>query len=160
MIRTRYTIATAVLVIGCASQSAKSPESAPAPATPASPPAEAARPPVTETGGARSTLTGVYTAAQATAGKDVYLGRCLSCHAGEHGTGVFRRKWAGKPVKELWSVIRETMPDDDPGGLSDEAYSSIVAYLLQLNGLPAGATPLPADSLALKTIRLDTLTKR
>jgi len=162
-------MATALL-LGCASSSTPAASGrAPTPiaSRPASPPTANSTPPAASAPAAAapaapavlSTLKGVYTDAQATAGKELYVGRCVSCHTGEHGSGAFRRKWAGKPVQSLWGIIRETMPDDDPGGLSNEQYSQVVAYLLKLNGLPPGSTPLPADSLALAKIRLDTLTK-
>jgi mono/diheme cytochrome c family protein len=148
MTRTRWKILTAALLLGCASYATAG--GAPAPRV-----AKAST-----QDSIRSTLTGVYTDSQAIAGKDAYVGRCLSCHAGEHASPVFRRKWAGKMLKEMWALIRETMPDGEPGSLSDEQYSDVVAYILKLNSMPAGATPLPADSLALKKIRLDTLTKQ
>lgn len=168
MNRKRWTMAATALLFGCASGSTTSKPAAPAPSAP--PPAAATTPPpprpvpppttAPTTPGMQSTLMGVYTEAQAIAGKDVYSARCQSCHTGEHSSSVFKRKWAGKPVQSLWGIIRQTMPDDDPGGLSDEAYTQIVSYLLKINGLPAGTTTLPADSLALTKIRFDTLTKR
>jgi hypothetical protein len=47
------------------------------------------------------------------------------------------------------------MPKTEPGSLSKEEYASIVAYLLKLNGMPAGKQPLPADTAALGKIRID-----
>jgi mono/diheme cytochrome c family protein len=101
---------------------------------------------------------GVYTAEQATRGKDVYAGMCLSCHAGmgNHTGPVFRARWGGHDVQELYGFISENMPKNDPGSLSPDEYASVVAYLLQLNGMPAGPTPLPSDTVALKTMTIDT----
>jgi mono/diheme cytochrome c family protein len=110
-----------------------------------------------------SSPKGVYTAEQATRGKDVYAGMCLSCHAGmgNHTGPVFRARWGGHNVQELYGFISENMPKNDPGSLSPDEYTSVVAYLLQLNGMPAGAKPLPADTVALKTMTIDTTaTKR
>jgi hypothetical protein len=56
---------------------------------------------------------------------------------------------------DLYEIIRGTMPLDNPGGLSDQEYIDVVAYMLQLNGVPAGRTPLPADAAALKELRIE-----
>jgi S-disulfanyl-L-cysteine oxidoreductase SoxD len=49
------------------------------------------------------------------------------------------------------------MPKNEPGSLAPEEYADVLAYLLQLNGMPAGERDLPADSTALKRIRIDTV---
>ena len=46
------------------------------------------------------------------------------------------------------------MPNDKPGKLSRGQYAEIVAYLLELNGFPAGKTPLPSDDEKLKQIQI------
>ena len=105
----------------------------------------------------------IYTAEQATRGKDVYAGACVSCHAGmgNHTGPIFRARWGGRSVVELYQYVSENMPKNDPGSMSPDEYASVVAYLLQLNGMPAGATPLPTDTVALKTMTIDTTaTKR
>lgn len=94
---------------------------------------------------------GLYTSAQATRGKDVYAGMCLSCHVGmgNHTGAKFRAQWNGHAVGELYGFIHDNMPQNDPASLPDADYAAVVAYLLQVNGMPAGATPLPPDTLAL-----------
>jgi hypothetical protein len=47
-----------------------------------------------------------------------------------------------------------TMPNDNPGKLSRDQYADIVAYLLQLNGMPAGPRPLRPDPRQLEQIRI------
>ena len=42
----------------------------------------------------------------------------------------------------LYTLIRNSMPADNPGGLSENNYANIVAYILQFNGVAAGTTPL------------------
>jgi mono/diheme cytochrome c family protein len=111
----------------------------------------------------RSTLAGVYTAEQAAHGKDVYAGMCMTCHAGmgNHVGPVFRARWGGHDLQELYGYIGDNMPKNDPGSLSPDDDASVVAYLLQLNAMPAGKTPLSTDTTMLKTIRIDTVaTKR
>ena len=102
-----------------------------------------------------STATGVYTAAQASKGERVYNSYCLSCHpAGSYTTPAFREKWNGHLVSELFSFISNQMPKEQPGTLEDADYINVIAYLLKINGSPAGKKDLPADEKALKWIRI------
>jgi hypothetical protein len=48
------------------------------------------------------------------------------------------------------------MPQDNPGGLRRQEYADVLAYLFELNGLPAGDTALPADDCGLRRIRIAT----
>jgi mono/diheme cytochrome c family protein len=106
----------------------------------------------------RSTLAGVYTEAQATRGEETFAGMCMSCHPPSEHTGpVFMSKWAGKPLWELYVNIKDLMPQDNPGSLSAQEYAQVTAYILKLNSMPAGAEELPADTVALKLIQLDTI---
>jgi mono/diheme cytochrome c family protein len=103
----------------------------------------------------RTTLSGVYTAAQATRGKDVYAGMCRSCHMPESHTGLaFEQTWAGKPLSELIAFVSQQMPKNDPGALSPQEYADVVAYVLTLNAMPAGKTELPALWAASDSIRI------
>jgi mono/diheme cytochrome c family protein len=104
----------------------------------------------------RSTLAGVYTEEQATRGRNVFLGSCKSCHAPESQVGaIFNRMWAGKLLLELFRYVSEAMPENDPGSLAPAANADVVAYLLQLNSMPAGKTELAADSTALREIKVE-----
>jgi mono/diheme cytochrome c family protein len=103
-----------------------------------------------------STLAGAFTAAQARRGGEAYRRHCTECHVPAAVTGPpFRRAWAGRTVYDYYELIRTTMPNDSPGKLSRGQYADIVAYLLQLSGLPAGDRPLPTDTAALRRIRID-----
>ena len=46
------------------------------------------------------------------------------------------------------------MPEGDPGSLSPAQYASVVAYLLQLNGYPAGEAALPTALSALRAMEI------
>ncbi len=46
------------------------------------------------------------------------------------------------------------MPLHAPGGLSPETYADILAYMLEVNGMPAGKRDLPTDPAALKGVVL------
>jgi len=102
-----------------------------------------------------TTRKGVFSAEQAQRGRDVYLGNCRSCHTPETHTGAtFNATWNGRPLAQLYSFIRERMPKNDPGTLSDEEYADVLAYLLALNRMPAGRSELAPDSTAMKTVRI------
>jgi hypothetical protein len=46
------------------------------------------------------------------------------------------------------------MPKEQPGTLEPEQYADVIAYLLKINGAPAGKKELPPDEKALKWIRI------
>jgi len=105
----------------------------------------------------RSTSTGVYTAEQAVRGRDTYAMQCKSCHTPASHTGVtFAQWWDRKPLSELYQFVTTRMPKNEPGSLAPEEYIEVVAYLLKLNEMPSGREELPADSVALKKIRIET----
>lgn len=106
----------------------------------------------------RSTQDGVYTLTQANQGKDVFAGLCQSCHTPTvHAGPPFRNRWFGQTLGDLFGYLRREMPKADPGSLSDEEYALLVAYLMRINGMPTGSTPLAADSAALHRIRIDSV---
>jgi hypothetical protein len=47
------------------------------------------------------------------------------------------------------------MPADHPGTLSRPENADILAYILQVNKLPAGTRDLPSDAETLKRIRFE-----
>jgi cytochrome c2 len=105
---------------------------------------------------ARSTLSGVYTDAQASRGEKTFANVCMGCHTtATYSTPAFVRKWDGRPLGELFGQISETMPEDFPGSLQPAEYAQVIAYLLKINRMPAGAEDLPADQDALDRIRFE-----
>lgn len=95
----------------------------------------------------------LYSEAQARRGQATYQRHCQTCHTAAAYTGTaFRRAWAGRSPFDLWEQIRTTMPQDGPGRLKDGEYADIVAYLLRLNGYPAGTVELPADAERLQAL--------
>ena len=104
----------------------------------------------------RSTASGVYTEEQATRGRDTYQMQCKSCHTPASHTGqTFASWWDRKPLSDLFQFVTTRMPKNEPGSLQPDEYIDLIAYLLKLNDLPSGSEPLPADSVALKKIRID-----
>jgi hypothetical protein len=105
----------------------------------------------------RTTMAGVYSAAQADKGQPKFEASCLGgCHnPASHRGAAFKTKWAGQSVWELYDKIHETMPDDDPGSLSAAESIALVAYVLKYNGVPAGKDDLPIDPDALRKIKIE-----
>lgn len=98
---------------------------------------------------------GVYREDQAVRGDTVFQRTCLSCHTPSfHADEQFRMNWIGRTVFDLFKLLKTTMPEDNIGGLSDDDYTRVIAYILKLNGFPAGADSLSTDSLAQKRIKI------
>jgi len=103
----------------------------------------------------RSVAHGVYTDDQAERGKTAFEMHCASCHELSFHTGEeFRFAWFGRSVYDLFKVIKTTMPEDNIGGLTDDEYTRVIAYILKLNGFPAGKDSLAADSISMGQIKI------
>jgi cytochrome c len=111
-----------------------------------------------------NTGTIVYSEEQAHKGHDLYNAYCASCHgAALEGQGslplsgaTFRARWADDrhSLDDLFYIIRTLMPYGQPATLSKQEYIDIIAYILMVNGYPAGAQPLPLDPQILKRITI------
>jgi mono/diheme cytochrome c family protein len=111
--------------------------------------------------GGLTTLSGVYTAEQASRGKDVYAGACKSCHTPVSHTGAtFNKWWRGKQLSDLFGFISTNMPKNDPGSLAPEDVADVTAYLLKMNAMPVGPAELPPDIDSLKKVRIETTPSR
>ena len=97
-----------------------------------------------------------YTTTQATRGQGLFRENCMWCHAEAEFTGSsFQLRWGGRrTVADIFEYVSFNMPDDDPGGLPRQTYADVMAYLFQLNGLPAGEVPLDAGSSAMSEMPL------
>ena len=112
-----------------------------------------------------SVRDGVYTTAQAERGRAIYANQCVSCHgelaafapevAALLADHTFRNRWEGRSLGELFTLIREEMPQDAPGTLSAQQTASLVAHLLSGNRLPAGDAALSDDVDRLSQIPFD-----
>ena len=97
-----------------------------------------------------------YLPSQAARGLAVYQGTCASCH--EHSKFIgqaFVESWKDRRAYDFYAIVRSTMPLDNPGGLKDQEYLDVLAYLLQVNHAPPGLDSLRADTLTLRTTRID-----
>src|SRR5215216_4045157 len=108
------------------------------------------------TNGGKSVWQGVYNESQAARGDTEHQNNCTSCHGTEKYSGeAFAKAWIGRTAFDLFDQLKTTMPDDNPGGLSVQQYTDIVAYIFKVNGMPAGADSLPADPEAMRRIKID-----
>lgn len=103
---------------------------------------------------------GPYTAAQASAGATLFAAQCSQCHGAklEGGSGPalkgpdFISQWSGSTADDVRDMIQTQMPLTNPGSLKPDQVVTLVAYLLQQNGYPAGDTPLTAAKM--KTVKI------
>lgn len=111
-----------------------------------------------------STLDGVYTSQQAAAGATLYARSCIECHGatlrgGEAGPALvgagFWGKWANQSLAAFYQITASTMPVNNRGGFTPAQYASLIAFILQQNGLPAGTKALASDATQLVQIKLD-----
>jgi mono/diheme cytochrome c family protein len=111
----------------------------------------------------RTVWSGIYTAEQAARGKEKAVAACAECHGEMMEGGLaptlkgedFIGHWYDAKLRELADKVTLTMPQQAPGTLSPEEYADVMAYLLEVNGFPAGQTPLsltPPESLDTITI--------
>jgi mono/diheme cytochrome c family protein len=114
--------------------------------------------------GVRAQTSGYYTVDQATAGADIYQAKCAKCH-GAQMEGYIGPSLRGHAFQVITSresnafklllVISRNEPQDNPGGLSDEQDANVMAYILQVNGFPAGKEKLSAESSHLRELNLN-----
>lgn len=111
---------------------------------------------VVTTAQSKSVNDGVYTSAQAARGEGVFKAKCASCHypARFVGEDLFK-PFAGKPLGELFSVMRDSMPEDNPGTLPANEYADALAYFLSLNKFPTGSDELVGSDEAMAAIAFE-----
>jgi len=100
--------------------------------------------------GQRAISAGVYSAAQAARGEAFYRAKCGDCHGkamdGAIGPPLvgegFLANWSARPLAELVDKIQKTMPFEQPGSLSRQESTDLVAYLLRAGRFPGGSAPV------------------
>jgi cytochrome c len=119
-------------------------------------------------GNAISVWDGVYTEEQASRGQARYLQLCLSCHhaalQGDREVGApalageaFLTEWHDVTVETLFETIYSTMPVESPGTLGLQESIDLVAYILHVNGVPAGQEELELDQARLRRTLIKTM---
>ncbi len=104
----------------------------------------------------------LFAAAQARAGRAVFEHKCAMCHGrrlqGLSGPALkgplFASRKAGYTVRDIFLFLSVNMPAYAPGSLSAEQYVSVMSFLLQQNGFPAGRVALTAQAAATSTVAL------
>ncbi len=105
----------------------------------------------------------MYTSAQAARGKEPFERSCARCHnvelaGSQRGPALkgnaFWSKYDNEGLSSLFMFIRDTMPQDGPSLLSDEIKADVLAYIMSVNGMPAGNAELKADLRALDEIKI------
>ena len=118
---------------------------------------------VPNSGLSQSLHDGIYTQSQASRGATEYTARCASCHSADlRGNSnspsliglSFMFIWEGRSLGELYSKMSTEMPTDQPGGLSQQSYAAILAFILQSNEFPAGGNELSSNADSLSTIQI------
>jgi mono/diheme cytochrome c family protein len=105
----------------------------------------------------KTTNDRVYSKAQADGAKASFNKLCADCHAFTVaakkrpadlplGDDPFLKKWNGRSLDELVTLIVMTMPNDGSAVVTDAEAIDMVAYILQQNGFPAGPAALTKSS--------------
>ena len=102
--------------------------------------------------GGQAPAAAVFTVKQAAAGKVAYAKSCASCHqpdlSGDSeipalaGT-AFKEIWGTRSTRDLFDYIAAAMPYG-AASLTVDEYRAVTAYMLQVNGAPAGEAELTA----------------
>jgi hypothetical protein len=100
----------------------------------------------------KTVLDGVYTESQALRGETAYAANCARCHGAnlESFSGpplkgsLFMDRWREFDLSVLFEVIKDSMPKDQPGSLTEEQYLDIASHMLRSNGIPSGPKELTA----------------
>ena len=109
----------------------------------------------------QSVWSGVYTEVQADQGTALYKVHCVTCHGDSLGGGEqvpalrgvsFGATWESVPLADLFDRMRKTMPPGKSGVVTRQEFASILAYVLKMNGMPAGDVALASDQTALASI--------
>jgi mono/diheme cytochrome c family protein len=108
---------------------------------------------------------GVYSDTQGKRGEELSKTACVTCHGNElAGSDLapalqgddFKGVWTGRTAAELFDKIQSTMPADKVGTLKPPESADLVAYILKINGYPAGAAELASEMAALQQIKITT----
>lgn len=102
----------------------------------------------------RTVNDGVYTEAQAEVGETLYAQHCLLCHDKKYFRPVLKR-WEGQSLSILFTVISTSMPESNPGFLSQKEYVDILAYILSLSRYAPGDTELDYEDGALAEVMVE-----
>jgi len=102
------------------------------------------------TAAALAQTVGPFTAEQASTGESLYQVHCATCHLAHLGGrneapqlagGNFMKTWTRRTTRDLFVYMQATMPPSNRGGLGEDAYVNLTAFILEANGAVAGTQP-------------------
>ena len=78
------------------------------------------------------------------AGQNIFNAVCWACHSSDLTGGkappltgrAFYKEWQGRDANELLDFVRNKMPIDDPGALSERGARNVVAYIVAYANKP------------------------
>ena len=59
----------------------------------------------------------------------------------------FLKKWRKNTLDDFHYIMKSTMPQMNPGSLTDAEYLNLIAFVLSENGFKAGTKKLPQEDL-------------
>jgi len=96
-----------------------------------------------------------FAAAQATRGEAVYEATCANCHQPDQFVGPrFVEAWNDRRIGDFYSLVRSTMPVDNPGGMKEQEYIDVTAYLLKANHATPGTDSVSSDTTFLRNRKI------
>ena len=93
----------------------------------------------------------VYSKAQAKVGEKLYADHCLLCHDKKYFRPILKR-WEGQSLSILFTVMSTSMPENNPGFLTEKENVDMLAYILSLSRYAPGDTELDYQNGALDEI--------
>lgn len=99
----------------------------------------------------RTVNDAVYSKAQAKVGEKLYADQCLLCHDKKYFRPVLKR-WEGQSLSILFTVMSTSMPESNPGFMTEKEYVDILAYILSLSRYAPGESELDYKDGALDDI--------
>ncbi len=99
----------------------------------------------------RTVNDAVYSKVQAKVGEKLYTDNCLLCHDKKYFRPVLKR-WEGQSLSILFTVMSTSMPESNPGFLTEKEYVDMLAYILSLSRYAPGESELDYQDGALNEI--------
>ena len=101
----------------------------------------------------KTILDRIYSVKQAERGESIFKRSCTGCHAAtDFAGGMVASHWEGGNVDDIYDVIANYMPANDPGSLKPQEAADVIAFFLHMDGYPVGNDDLPGEPDLLKAI--------